>query len=456
MAESKYITAPIPSKKMPAGIPYILSNEAFERFSFYGMKCILAVFMTQYLLNQVGELDPMTEDQAKFWVHLFVSAVYFLGVIGALISDIWLSKFRTIIFFSIVYCLGFLTISWDITRVGLFATLALVAIGSGIIKPCVSANVGDQFGSRNKHLIAQVYNWFYFAINLGAFISNLLIPKLLRHFGANVAFSVPGIFMCIATLTYWLGRKKFVHIPAGGKKFIKETVSREGLKALGKLCIIFVFIAPFWALFDQMDSSWVLLLEKMNRTVDLGFWSFEVESSQVVASNPLLIMILIPIFSFVVYPVIDRYFKLTALRKMSIGLFVAASVFVIPALVARYIAAGHTLHFAWMLLAYVLLTSAEVMVSITCLEFSYTQAPKTMKSFISSAFLLSISLGNAFTALVNWFIQNPDGTSKLAGASYFWFFVIVMVITAVLFIFVAAKYREKSYIQDENTEEVSS
>ena len=105
-----------------------------------------------------------------------------------------------------------------------------------------------------------------------------------------------------------------------------------------------------------------------------------------------------------------------------------------------------------MFLAHLILAASEIMVSITCLEFSYTQAPKKMKSFIMSVFLLSISMGNTFTALVNKFIQNPDGSSKLAGASYFWFFTITMLVTAIGFIFVASAYREKTYIQDETVE----
>jgi POT family proton-dependent oligopeptide transporter len=109
-----------------------------------------------------------------------------------------------------------------------------------------------------------------------------------------------------------------------------------------------------------------------------------------------------------------------------------------------------------MFLAYALLTSSEIMVSITCLDFSYTQAPKKMKSFIMGVFLLSISLGNLFTAAVNIFIQNEDGTSKLPGASYYWFFAIVMMVTAILFIPVARLYPVKEYIQDEESAESSS
>lgn len=445
MAKTKYLTAPIPSEKTPAGIPYILTNEAAERFSFYGSRCILVFFMTHLLKSASGQLDPMSAEQSKFWFHLFVSAVYFTPLIGALISDIWLAKYKTIILFSIVYCFGFFALTVDHTRLGLGAGLLLIAIGSGVIKPCVSANVGDQFGKTNQHLMAKIYSWFYFAINLGAFISNALVPELLRWFGPTVAFGTPCGFMVLATVAFWAGRKKFVHIPRGGFGFVKECFSGEGLRALIKLSVIYVFVAPFWALFDQIDSAWMLQAEKMNR--DLLF--FKLHPTQVVAANPLMIMLLIPVFSYVIYPAINKVFPLTALRKIGIGLFVAALSFVVPALIETRITAGATPSIVWLILAYLILTSAEVMVSITCLEFSYTQAPKKMKSFIMAVFFLSITLGNIFTAAVNKFIQNEDGTSKLPGASYFWFFVGVMLVTAVVFIPVASRYKVRDYIQDE-------
>lgn len=452
MAKTKYLTAPLPSKKMPDGIPYILTNEAAERFSFYGNRCILVFFMTHLLKSAAGQLSPMTAEQSKVWFHLFVSAVYFTPLIGALISDIWLAKYRTIIFFSIVYCFGFFSLTFDQTRLGLAVGLVLIAIGSGVIKPCVSANVGDQFGKTNQHLMAKIYAWFYFAINLGAFISNLLVPELLKRYGPTIAFGCPSVFMVFATAAFWMGRRKFVHIPCGGFGFVKECFSGEGLQTLVKLAVIYVFVAPFWSLFDQMDSSWMLQAEKMNR-----YWlCYKWQPTQIVSLNPLLIMLLIPVFTYVIYPAINKIFPLTALRKIGIGLFVAAGSFTVNALIEGRIVAGATPNVGWLVLAYVILTSAEIMVSITCLEFSYTQAPKRMKSFIMAVFFLSITLGNAFTAGVNKFIQNPDGTSKLTGPGYFWFFVGVMLVTAVLFIPAASRYRVKDYIQDEASAESSA
>ena len=449
MAKSKYLTAPLPSEKMPAGIPYILANEAAERFSFYGMSSILIMFMTGHLMGRSGSLDVMGNEESKAYFHLFNSAVYFTPLLGALISDVWLAKFRTIFYFSLLYCLGFFVLVLDVTRLGLAVGLVLIAIGSGIIKPCVSANVGDQFGQTNKHLIEKVYSWFYFSINLGAAISMFLCPWLLDRYGPRAGFGIPAVLMVFATIAFRLGKRKFVHIPAGGFDSVRKTFDREGIKLLARLCVIYVFVAMFFALFYQSQSAWVLQAKNMNLTW-LGItW----KPAQLQFVNPALVLVLIPAFTYCFYPAINKIFTLTSLRKIAIGMFVTSLSFVVCGWVETQIVAGAKPSIAWQFLAYVILTAAEIMVSITCLEFSYTQAPKKMKSFIMALFLLSISLGNLFTAAVNALIQNKDGSSKLPGASYYWFFTVAMLVMAALFIPVAMRYRVQSYIQDEASTE---
>ena len=218
----EYLTAPVPRTNMPGGIPYIVANEAAERFSFYGMRAILVVFMTQYLLDSSGTLDTLSEEDAKGWYHLFVSAVYLTPLLGALISDGLLGKFRTIIVLSLVYCAGHFVLALDDTRWGLAVGLGLIALGAGGIKPCVSAHLGDQFGRSNQGLLARAFSWFYFAINLGAFVSSLATPWLLQRYGSAVAFGLPGVLMLLATLIFWAGRYRFVHVPPGGRRIIKK------------------------------------------------------------------------------------------------------------------------------------------------------------------------------------------------------------------------------------------
>ena len=267
----------------------------------------------------------------------------------------------------------------------------------------------------------------------------------MQQYGASVAFAVPGVLMLIATLTFRAGRYRFVHIPPGGRRFVREALSRVGLVALGRLAVLYLFVAVFWALFDQTASSWVLQAQHMDRVIG----GIEVLPAQIQAANPLLVMLLIPLFAYRVYPAIERVFTLTPLRKIGIGLFVTAVAFAIPTLVQVAIDNGEAPSIGWQLLAYVVLTAGEVMVSITCLEFSYTQAPRAMKSFVMAFFMLSISLGNLFTSAVNFFINNPDGSSRLAGADYFLFFTLLMLITAVLYVVMARFYRGRTWLHDE-------
>ncbi len=406
-----YRDVPLDSPLMPPGIPYIIGNEAAERFSFYGMRTILFVFMTKYLwLMDQRAGTAMTDAAATEHYHSFVAWVYFTPLFGALLSDVFLGKYRTIILLSIVYCLGHAALACmgvaGNSPYFLFAGLLMICIGSGGIKPCVSAHVGDQFGAGNFHLLTKIYNWFYFSINFGSFFSTLLTPWLLEWYGPHVAFGVPGVLMAIATFMFWLGRKKFIHVPAGGLKFFKELFSKDGLMALIKLIPLYLFIALFWALYDQTGSSWIMQAEKMN----LHFMGIDWLESQVQAVNPILILLYIPLFTFLVYPLIHRFFPLTPLRKIGIGLFLVALAFGLITLIQSWIDAGDRPSIVWQLLAYAIITAAEIMISIVGLEFSYTQAPKNMKSMIMALYLLAVFVGNIFTAKINHFIQIPSSS----------------------------------------------
>ena len=507
MSHPPYLTAPVKTTKMPPGIPYIIGNEAAERFNFYGMRAILVVFMTKYLVDRSGVLAPMTDNEAQGNYHLFLFANYFFPMLGAILADSLWGKYKTIFWLSLVYCLGSAVLAFDHTRVGLMAGLTLIAIGSGGIKPCVSAHVGDQFGSGNQHLLSRAFGWFYFSINTGSFFSILLTPWLLSKYGPAAAFGVPAGLMLLAAFVFWLGRFKFAHIPAksdafqrdflrflgillctagvayfwvryasqqGWKFFNIRTLTgilvvvpavfwplhrflprppatperREGWLVVGRLCVIYAFVAVFWSLWDQSGGEWVTQAEKM----DLHFLGFNLLASQIQAVNGILILTFIPLFQFVVYPAINKVFPLTPLRKIGLGLIVTGLSFLVSALIETKIAAGLNPSIGWQLPAYALLTAGEIMVSITGLEFAYTQAPKPMKSIVMALFLLSISAGNLFTALVHVFIENPDGTLMLQGAAYYKFFAALSIGCVAVYVFVAKAYKEKSYLQSDAPE----
>jgi len=444
-AMSRYRTAPLPSTSMPGGIPYIIVNDVAERFSFYGVRAILVIFMTQYLMGADGTLRTMSAEDATSYFHLFTATAYFLPIVGAILADAFLGKYRTIIFLSLVYCAGHLSLAVDDTRVGLFLGLTLIAMGSGGIKPCVASHVGDQFGRSNQGLLSRAFSWYYLGINIGSSTSSLLVPWLLDNYGPDIAFGVPAAFMLAATLTFWLGRYRFVHIPPTGKSYLAEITGPTGRGVVRRLVVIYVLVAAFWSLFDQMGSTWVLQAEQMDRTL----FGYELLSAQIQAANPFLIVMLIPVFTYIVYPFAGRFFEVTVKRKMTAGMFLAATPFLVTAWCEHLIQSGATPHIGWQLFAYLLLTSAEVMLVITCMEFSYTQAPRRMKSLVMSFFYLSISMGNLFTAAVNQFIQNPDGTSKLEGAMYHLFFAGFMGAAALVFSLYILFYRESYIVQQE-------
>lgn len=447
---------------LPKQIRYIVGNEAAERFSYYGMRSILVIFMIKYL--------GMPEHESKSYFHLFMTANYFLPLVGAFVSDRYWGKYKTIIYLSIVYCLGHLVLAIFEDRSGLFWGLALIAIGSGGIKPCVSAHVGDQFNETNQHLISKVFELFYWSVNFGSFFSTLLIPWVLPRYGPSVAFGIPGVLMLIATWVFWLGRKQYVHVPptgkdgsmnflgvvcyglkkklqgavpAGAESFLdasREKYSEdrvEGAKAVMGVFAVFLSVIGFWALFDQHSSSWVLQAEKMDRLV----WGYQLESSQIPALNPIMVMALIPLFSFGLYPLIEKLgIKVTPLRKMASGMVLTALSFLWIGMLQSQLDAGHQVNVIWQFWPFLILTAGEVLVSIPGLEFAYTQAPRAMKSTLMSFWLLTIAAGNFLAAIV-------AGLNPFSGAMEFYFWTVVMAVVSVSFAFMASRYKERSFIE---------
>jgi POT family proton-dependent oligopeptide transporter len=573
----------------PPGVPYIVGNEACERFSFYGMRAILYV----HLVSLYAEI--VNQQQARAYAtqtnHLFIAGVYALPMIGALVADRLAGKYRTIFYVSLVYCAGHAVLSlYENFLTGMYVGLALIAVGSGGIKPCVSANVGDQFGKGNWFRVRTVYQIFYFSINFGSFFATLLIPwvkdnageLLIRsapgvfgganpaNLGTSIAFGIPGVLMFLATFVFWLGRKKFVHVPPkpGGKIGLLDTCSSvslfmvvghlfftpellhqvsafrdnrllewaalggisgvflvlglylfvlrqnlapddgflaitlhvlrthlarlgggaptpasegrpaersivaadgalaksrfwapgverfglaatEGPVAVFKIISVFFLVSIFWALFDQHSSTWIEQASKMDlrlwgdRESLLGIPNQTLKPSQVPALNPLMVMALIPLMNLV-YLLLDKLgVKTPPLRRVTVGMLVTALSFVSCALLQMRIEASppRSVWIGWQLVQYLILTIGEVMVSITGLEFAYTQAPKKMKSTVMGFWLLTVTLGNVLVAFL-------AGFQDLPSAEFFWIFAGLSGAAAVIFGARAYFYVPKDYAQE--------
>ncbi|MBC7902913.1 MAG: MFS transporter [Gemmatimonadaceae bacterium] len=466
--------------KLPRAIPYIIGNEAAERFSFYGMQSILSVFLVTHFYNPAANPALVTESEARAneLVHLFASLAYFTPLIGGIMADWFFGKYKVILTVSIVYTFGHLVLAMFSENLNMFTVgLVIVACCAGAVKSCVSANVGDQFDKSNEHLLSKIYGWFYFTINTGSLLATYIIPIIYRDYGPEWAFGVPGILMFIATVVFWLGRKKYVKVPPTGIKrqnfvtisafAIQKAFSRkpgqkvwdavaekftpqsiDGTKAVYRVLKVFAFTPIFWALWYQCLSEWVLQATKLDLTL---FGDTKLEASQVSFVNPLFLVTMIPVFTYGIYPFFKKIgINPTPLRKIGAGLVVVGIGYSIVAMLESRLESGDQPSIWWQILAYWMLSASEILVSITCLEYAYTQSPPSMKSTMSALYLLGISLGNYFVSLVNGNIANKGFFSQFTGSAYYWLFVKILAAFIILYLLVSKSIKEKSYVLSES------
>jgi POT family proton-dependent oligopeptide transporter len=498
---------PAREDKMPSGIWFIVSNEFAERFCFYGINSILAIYLTSKL--------HFTDAKAASWQSLFKMGAYFFPMLGAIISDVFWGKFRTIMVFSMVYALGCAALAiFGSTESALIASLLLVAIGTGGIKPCVSTNVGDQFTSKNAHLIERAFSLFYLAINAGSSISIFLCPILLDKpgWGPRWAFGMPALMMVLATVVFIAGRRRYAHVPPAGKAWVDEILEPKNLKLALNLLLIYFFVAIFWMLWDQSNgNTWTLQAASSLMDKNLGF-GITLLPAQLQVVNGLFILALVPIFTFGIYPAMGKLFKVTPLRKIGIGLFTAASSFLVVAWIEQRIQGGHVVSCWWQMLAYVVMTAAEILVSIRIAAVNRAMVKPLHAQSISTGAETWVTLTEARefvtgqkidiggengltlvddkgqpvlddkgkpTKLAGTFLvaeidaaqsrvrimdavkRGPVGstgtydaakaevsTYKLVGPMYFLFFIAVMCVAGVIFIFVAMAYKEQTHVRE--------
>ncbi len=465
--------------KMPKSVPFIIGNEAAERFSFYAIRAIMPTFLVAQFFNPTHNpaMQSMAEARANELSHLFVFFAYMMPLVGGIVADWFFGKYKVILYVSILYAIGNLVLATSTHDLSMFSIgLVVIAIAAGGIKSCVSANVGDQFDKSNQHLLSKVYGWFYFSINSGSVLSTLLIPIVYNKYGPEIAFGIPGILMCVATFIFWLGRNQYIKVPPTGIKkenflwislyAIKQLFAKrggltvwqavaqkysaqsiDGVQAVYRILMVFAFTPVFWALWDQNLSEWVLQATKLDRHI----FGYQFLPEQIQTFNPLFLVSMIPVFTYWVFPFFEKLgLKPTPLRKIGTGLFLTAISFVIIAFLQEKIDQGQHPTVWWQILAYFILAAAEVLVSVTCLEYAYTQSPKSMKSTMTALYLLGISLGNIFTSMVNNSIANNGFFAKFTGASYFWLFIGILLAFFVLYLFVAKRLPEKSYLNEES------
>ncbi|XP_064389399.1 solute carrier family 15 member 2-like isoform X2 [Halichondria panicea] len=356
----------------PFSVLFIVGNEFCERFSYYGMRAVLVLFLVKQL-----QID---ENSSTAIYHAFIMLCYLLPLAGALIADSCLGKYMTILSLSLVYAVGNVLVSVSAIPFSLPAEIALAAIGliviamgTGGIKPCVSAFGGDQFKDDQGDNLRRFFSMFYFSINAGSVISTLLTPVLrndLNCFGTcqcfALAFGVPAVLMVISLVIFIAGTKFYVikkpkrehaalylQVPASivtavyrrgklgrsddeQKHWLQYAVPKYSVKFMEDVRLflrVLVMLLPlpiFWALFDQQGSRWTLQATRMNGK--LG--AITIQPDQMQALNPVLILVFIPIFEIVVYPLFGKCRLLKRpLQRMVVGMAIAGLAFIVAGVV---------------------------------------------------------------------------------------------------------------------------
>ncbi|NXP47668.1 S15A1 protein, partial [Heliornis fulica] len=366
----------------PLSIFFIIINEFCERFSYYGMRAVLVLYFKYFL--------QWDDNLSTAIYHTFVALCYLTPILGALIADSWLGKFKTIVSLSVVYTIGQAVMSVssinDLTdhnkdgfpdNVSVHVALSmigliLIALGTGGIKPCVSAFGGDQFEDHQEKQRSRFFSIFYLSINAGSLLSTIITPILrAQQCGIHskqrcypLAFGVPAALMAVSLVVFVVGSRMYKKVKPQGNIMIqvskcigfaiknrfrhrsKQYPKREHwldwasekydkrliaqTKMVLKVLFLYIPLPMFWALFDQQGSRWTL----QATTMDGNFVAIQIQPDQMQTVNPILIIIMVPVMDAVIYPLIKKCkIDFTPLRKITVGMFLASLAFVAAALV---------------------------------------------------------------------------------------------------------------------------
>jgi POT family proton-dependent oligopeptide transporter len=457
------IRAGAPALGHPPAIWFFFWGEFAERASYYGMRGILP----RYISEELGFGDV---DGGSIY-SVFKMACYFLPLLGGFLADRFFGKYWTIVGFSVPYVLGHFILGYP-TPVFMFFALALLAGGSGVIKPNISALLGQTYDQKRpglEILRSSAFLWFYLAVNVGAFLSTLFMPSIRNEWGYAIAFQFPAWLMVGALVVFAAG-KPFYAVETPEPAHAKTPEERRlQWDTLARLFGVFGLIIFFWVAYELNDNIWVFFArDYVNCSVPamtsiretligwgvpqsfassaLAFLNDPVPPDQIQTLNPLFVIILVPVFASLFKRLDPKARIFTPTRKILAGFLLTGAATAIMAL-AGYLAigSGTQVSIGWVAVAYIVLTAGEVLLYATALELSYALAPKNMKSFITACFLVTNTLGNFINSglvrLYGGSLRDPvENRGPLSPGTFFTVAALIPLIAAIAFYFVGKQF----------------
>ncbi len=401
----------------PRGLTFLFTTEMWERFSYYGMRSLLVLYMTKYLLlpdhagsvaglltlkggleTIFGPLDiqPLS---SQIW-GLYTGLVYFTPIFGGLLADKVLGQRRTVIVGAVLMAIGHFMMA--VEHLFLFALLALI-LGSGCFKPNISTQVGGLYAP-GDHRRDRAYSIFYVGINLGAFLAPLVCGTLGEKVGWHYGFAAAGVGMCIGLCIYLYALPMLpqdeMHKAAQTEK---PPLSRDEWRAIAALLVLFIPNTLFWATYEQMGNTTILWIDsKVDRTIDLFGWTAQIPTTWFLAFNPFMIFAFTPFVVALWARQAKRRTEPSTITKMALGCFGVTAADLIRAFAAFHAGTGQA-SWLWVLASIAIITVGELYLSPVGLSFVTKVAPARILSMMMGIWLASSFTGNFLAGFIGSF-----------------------------------------------------
>lgn len=393
----------------PRALTFLFATEMWERFSYYGMRALLVLYMVKYLLHPPAaaavfglasfraaleavfgplDLQPLASQIYGFYTGL----VYLTPVLGGLLADRALGQRRTVILGAALMAIGHFMMAFE--RLFLFA-LGFLIVGSGCFKPNISTQVGTLYppGDRRRD---RAFSIFYVGINLGAFLAPLVCGTLGEELGWHYGFAAAGVGMTVGLVIYLVAAPA---LPRDAFKARTATgpLDRAAWRSIIALLFLFVPVSLFWGIYEQQGNTIVLWAGEYTDRHVLGF---EIPVTWFQALNPFMI------FAFT--PFIVALWRRQGARepstlvKLAIGCFLAAAAYLILAIAAR-ISNGAPASWLWLFAYFVVLTTGELYLSPTSLSLVTKVAPAQLLSMLMGVWLATSFVGGFLAGYLGTF-----------------------------------------------------
>jgi len=393
----------------PRGLAYLFATEMWERFSFYGMRALLVLYMVNYLFlpDRTDTVIGLAATRhlfsfvfgvqggqpfASYIYGLYNGLVYFTPLIGGVIADRFIGQHRTVVLGAILMALGHFMMVYE--PLFLFALIAII-VGSGCFKPNISAQLGGLYGMHDARR-DRAYSIFYIGINIGAFLAPLVCGTLGERVGWRWGFGAAGIGMLIALIIYVAAQRSHALPQSEVRKTPVHKVQFNSGERRATIALLVLFFPNvlFWMAYDQQGNTIALWADgRTDRFVNLLIWQGDIPTTWFQAFNPLMIFGLAPMILSLWSWQARRSAEPSTMTKMALGCFFCAMSYMIMASAAWGAGAGRA-SWLWLFAYFLVITVAELYLSPIGLSLVSKAAPVRVLSTVMGMWLGTRFFGN--------------------------------------------------------------